>query len=100
MDEHHVWCKYMDNPHGYSWKDNINRIVLNEENHKRLHKEIILNVLNDYSRALKKYKNEYYIWKNFISPLDKEKVIDEVVKQTLDFYNKLKEEEDESISTI
>lgn len=88
--EHHVWCKYMDNPHGNSWKNNVSRIILTEEQHKKLHQEIILPILNKYARSLKKYKHEEYIWKNFIDAIDKERVIDEVVVDTI----KWKEEED------
>ena len=89
IHEHHTWPKFMDNPHGYSWKDNVSRINLSEENHKRLHYEVILNILNENSRALKQYKSEEYIWKNFIANQDKERVIEEVVKKTMEFYNKV-----------
>lgn len=96
IHEHHVWCKYLDNPHGNSWKGNIiSRVNLTEEQHKRLHLEI----LNNYSRALKRYKHEEYIWKNFISELDKENIINEIVNFTLKFI-KQEEKKDDSIPEI
>jgi len=75
----------MDNPHGYSWKGCISRINLSEELHKRLHSEIILAILNNYSISTKNYKHEHYIWKNYIKEIDKKKIIEEVVKATLKF---------------
>jgi len=87
VEEHHVWCKFLDNPHGYSYKEGVvSRINLCWNcHHIKIHYEIILNILNNYLRSLKQYKSEYYIWKNLIAEEDKPQVIKEVVKATLNF---------------
>jgi len=87
VESHHVWPKFMDNPHGYSYKAGIiSRVDLCFDCHQiKLHLEIILNILNNYSRSLKQYKSQYYIWKNYIVEEDKNKIINEVVKATLKF---------------
>ena len=87
VQEHHVWPKFMDNPHGHSYKQGIvSRVNLCWDCHQViLHTEIILNILNKYSRTLKQYQSQFYIWKNLICEIDKPQVIKETVEETLRF---------------
>ena len=94
VEEHHLWCKYMDNPHGYSFEKNISRVDLCWDcHHTKLHYKIIVPILNKYSRLLKRSDSEYYLWKN-IAFEDKQTVIREVVYITLMFINEEKKEDD------
>ena len=87
VEEHHLWCKYMDNTHGYAYPEKISRVWLCWEcHHQKLHYEIIVSILNKYARLLKQSTSEYYLWKH-ISLLDKNNVIKEVVETTLRFIN-------------
>ena len=87
VEEHHVWPKFMNNPHGYSYKVGIvSRVDLCWDcHHQKIHYEIILHILNKYSRTLKEYKSQYHIWNKFISEEDKPTIIKEVVNETLNF---------------
>jgi hypothetical protein len=84
--EHHVWCKFMNNPHGNTWKEYANRLYLCEKCHFELHQMIIIPLLNDKTRALKFNGSEYWLWKKIL-PIDRELVIEEVCKETMRWIN-------------
>lgn len=83
-ESHHVWCKFMDNSHGYTWKHYPNRFELCLPCHKALHRLIIIPILNRFARTLKSNGSEYWLWMQ-ISPLDKEAATDAVCEATLKF---------------
>lgn len=81
IEEHHLWCKYLDNPHGYSYKKYENRIFLCRSCHQNLHK-VILKVLHSYRSPFSiKSLSENINWKR-ISVQDREEVIDKIVKES------------------
>ena len=84
IESYHVWCKFMDNPHGNTWKEYPNRINLDFTCHKALHQTVIIPLLNKFARTLKFNGSEYWLWKQ-IAPIDKSEAIEEVCKATLKF---------------
>lgn len=80
IDEHHLWCKYLDNTHGNSWKDYDNRIFLCNHCHQQLHK-VILSILKKYNPSSIKSLVEYINWRK-INIKNRNKVIDIVVKES------------------
>ena len=98
MESHHVWCKYMDNPHGYTWKEGLpNRYYLCFNCHKQLHQEIIIPLLNKLLQTLKYNGHEFWLWKQVLQK-DKPLIIEEVINATIKFIEG--EKNDNSISTI
>lgn len=93
-EEHHLWPKLMDNPHGHSWKGNVSRVWLCVRDHtdkpyhnQGIHKEIIIPILRKYS-SNPQYESEYYLWK-YVPKDKKEECIDEVVKESLKWLNEV-----------
>jgi len=86
--EHHVLPKYMDNPHGYSLEgiEHPNRISLCFDCHKKIHNELIMQILKMYS-YISEFNNELCLWKT-IKDSDKKKVKEEVVIATLGWITK------------
>jgi hypothetical protein len=83
IESHHVWCKFMDNPHGYTFKEGQpNRYDLCFDCHKKLHQEIIIPLLNSHARTLKKNGSEFWLWKQ-IAQIDKPKVILDITENTI-----------------
>jgi len=80
VDEHHLWCKYLDKPHGNSWKNYDNRIFLCKSCHQQLHK-IILSILQKYNPSSIKSLVEHINWRK-INTKNRNKVIDIVVKES------------------
>jgi hypothetical protein len=81
IQEHHLHPKYMDNPHGYSYNDNVSRIWLYDKCHyEELHRKIIVPILQRFSEK-PNYVSEYFLWKNIPSDL-KEEVIRITVEET------------------
>lgn len=76
IDEHHLHPKFMDNPHGFAFKDFVSRVWLCREHHKFIHSDIIAPILQTESSL--DYISEYYLWKN-IPKEKKNKTIEDVV---------------------
>jgi hypothetical protein len=79
--EHHIWPKFMDNPHGNNYNCFISRCDLCIECHVKIH-EVIKFILQKFSQV-NKYTNEYYLWKN-IRPENKKECIKEIVIKTIE----------------
>jgi hypothetical protein len=74
----------MDNPHSYTWKEYPNKLALCLTCHKALHQTIIIPLLNQKARTLKKVGREDAIWK-LIALIDRENTITEVCEATIKF---------------
>lgn len=88
IEEHHLWPKYMDNPHGYCFGDYPSRIYLDGWHHmgaKGIHIGVIIPILKKYS-VTPHYYSESMLWKG-IWEEDKEKVIKEVVEESWRWLN-------------
>lgn len=85
IEEHHLWPKFMDNPHGYTFKTYFSRVILCNDCHKKLHKEIIMPIVRKYS-LMPKYQSEDYLWK-YVPLLEKSKCIEEAVQATIKYAN-------------
>lgn len=84
MQEHHLWCKFLDNPQGNSFKNYENRIFLCYNHHtgkEGIHKNIILPILQKHNKSPKKTNSEILNW-NRVSIEDRENTIEEIVKES------------------
>lgn len=84
IESHHVWCKVMDNPSGLTWKEYPNRFNLCLACHRALHREIIIQILNECARTLKFNGSEHWTWIQ-VAHSDKEETIEKVCSATLKF---------------
>lgn len=85
IESHHVWPKYMDNPHGYTWKEGLpNRYYLCFDCHKKLHQEIIIPLLNKLIGTSKYNGSEHHLWKK-VKQKDKPFIIEETISVTIKF---------------
>jgi hypothetical protein len=81
VEEHHLWPKFMNNPHGFAYPGFISRIWLCKDCHiKILHNTIIIPILKKYS-IKNDYNSESALW-IFIPQLFEEEVIRDVVYST------------------
>lgn len=80
LEEHHLWPKFMDNPHGKSFNGFISRFDLCREHHLELHKQIIMPLLQKFSER-KKF-SEHSLWKSIDIKL-RPTCIEEIVYTTL-----------------
>lgn len=83
IQEHHLWCKFLDNPHGFAWKNYVSRVGLCEECHTKeqgIHPQVIILVLKEFA-SYPQYSSEYYLWK-YVPEDKKERCIDKVVTKS------------------
>lgn len=85
IQEHHPWCKVLDNPHGYAWDNVPSRVWLCEECHRKIEKQVIIPILKIYSMS-PQYSSENYLWHS-IKEGDKMEVINKVVKESWEWLN-------------
>lgn len=78
--EHHVWCKCLDNPHGFSLDERPSRMALCKKCHDKIESEVIIPILKNYSLK-SNYNSEHFLWK-FIQTKDKEVVIKSIVDES------------------
>lgn len=85
MESHHVWCKFMDNPHGNTFKEGQpNRYWLC---HKELHTEIV-KLFNKLLETLKFNGSVQWLWKNSVHQEDKPRIILVVTEFTIKWMEK------------
>ena len=84
-EEHHLFPKFMDNPHGYTFETYPNKVNLCFTCHKALHQTIIIPLLNKFARTLKRNGSEHYLWNNLIAPIDKPTITKEVLEESYIF---------------
>jgi hypothetical protein len=84
LEEHHLFPKFMDNPHGYSFENYPNRVNLCFTCHKALHQIIIIPMLNEMARTLKANGSEFWLWKQ-IASVDKMGVARRIVEASYKF---------------
>jgi hypothetical protein len=84
VEEHHLWCKFMDNPHGYAYGSYPSRFNLCFTCHKAIKQIIVFPILNEFARTLKINRSEYWLWKQ-IAEIDKPVVIKKVVEESYKF---------------
>lgn len=87
IEEHHLLPKYMDNPHGYSWNNQVSRVGLCNECHVKeqgIHNKVLLPILLEFSEI--KSKKEYLLWKS-ISQNKKKLVKDIIVEESVRWLN-------------
>jgi hypothetical protein len=88
IEEHHLWCRYIDNPHGFAFRDFVSRIWLCKEHHTGdfgLHKLILIPILKEYS-SKPEYNSEFELWNNIPEEL-KESVISICVNKSWRWIN-------------
>jgi hypothetical protein len=97
LEEHHLFPKFMDNPHGYSYENYPNRTNLCFGCHKALHQTIIIPILNKYARTLKDKGSEFWLWKLIVT-IDKSVCINSIMQESYKFiFNKEFEKDGYSI---
>jgi hypothetical protein len=85
LEEHHLFPKFMNNPHGYSFENYPNRVLLCLNCHKALHQVIIIPLLNRLAKTPKYNGSVYYIWNNFVIDIDKPFIIKSIIEASYKF---------------
>lgn len=81
-EEHHLWCKFMDNPHGNAYPGYVSRIILCSECHrydKNCIHNLIISILKKYSTSTSNI--DWRLWKE-VSEEKKAECIKEVVTKS------------------
>jgi hypothetical protein len=90
LHEHHVWPKFMNNPHGLSYNGFVSRVLLCCDHHILLHQEVIVSTLRKFS-SKPEYFSESKLWE-FVPENLRGLVIKEVVLKSVSWLRILKEE--------
>ena len=86
LEEHHLWPKFMDNPHGYTFESYPNRVTLCLTCHKALHREVIRKILNQFTNTLDdgSLYQDYYLWKSILA-IDKINLSKKIIEESYKF---------------
>jgi len=86
LQEHHLWCKFMDNKKGNAFGEFPSRVNLCNLCHEDIKLEVVIPILNKKARTLKYSKSEYWLWK-MILLIDREDTIKEIVEKSWGWIN-------------
>lgn len=80
IEEHHLWSKEFDNPHGNALSGYPSRVWLCDKHHREIEQEIIIPILKEYSLR-PNYKAKYWLWKYTLGSM-RERIIREIVEKS------------------